>query len=210
MIFGGRLPAIPITLCSVTSFVGQCKSKIRTLPDGRREHYDFVLRFSTAFDLEEPELEDTIIHEMIHYFIAYHGLCDRTAHGPLFKAMMLTINESHGRNITISHRTTRSEHAAASASKTRWHVVAIMTLTDGRQGVKVLPRVVPKIIDYYRKVKGAPNVASISLHLTSDPFFNRYPTSAALRYHEISPSDTATHLVGAHRLEVKGSKLIQK
>ena len=124
--------------------------------------------------------------------------------------MMQSINEAHGRAISISHRTSRSEHAAAAASRARWHVVAVMTLTDGRQGVKVLPRVVPKIIDYYKKVKVAPNVAPITLHLTSDPFFNRYPTSAALRYHEISHSDTATHLTGAHRLEVKGSKLIQK
>lgn len=210
LIFGGRLPEVPVTLCTVTSFVGQYKSKIRNHPDGRKEHYDSVLRFSTAFDLSERELEDTIIHEMIHYFIAYNGLRDRTAHGPLFKAMMQSINEAHGRAISISHRSTRSEYAAAEASRTRWHVVAVMTLTDGRQGVKVLPRVVPKIIDYYKKVKAAPNVASISLHLTSDPFFNRYPTSAALHYHEITPSDTATHLVGAHRLEVKGSKLLQK
>ena len=210
LIFGGRLPEVPVTLCTVTSFVGQYKSKIRNHPDGCKEHYDSVLRFSTAFDLSERELEDTIIHEMIHYFIAYNGLRDRTAHGPLFKAMMQSINEAHGRAISISHRSAPGEHLAARTSVKRWHVVAIIQLRNGLFGVKVLPRVMPKIIDYHNKVKAAPNVKEIKLYLSGDPFFNRYPTSTALHYHEIKPTEATTHLAGAHRLEVKGSKLLQK
>ena len=104
LIFNGRLPEIPIFLCEVKTFVGQYKSKIKYHPDGRREHYLHALRFSTCFDLPERQLEDVIIHEMIHYFIAYNGLHDRSAHGPLFKALMKSVNETHGRSLTISLR----------------------------------------------------------------------------------------------------------
>lgn len=198
-IFGGRLPEPAITLCDVTSFVGQYKYKGET----------HILRFSTAFDLPERELEDTVIHEMIHYFIGYHGLYDRSAHGPLFKAMMLTVNEGHGRNITISRRTTHGEMADAKATLKKWHVIAVLHFTTGERGVKVLPRVIPKIIEYHRSLSAAVNISRIDLYLHNDPYFNRFPTSTGRRCHAISDSDLTVHLSGAHTLKVKGNKLIQ-
>lgn len=208
-IFGGRLPEVNISLCEVSSFVGQHKSKIRNLPDGRREAYDHQLRFSTLFDLSERELDDTIIHEMIHYFIAYNGLVDRSVHGPLFKALMNSINENHGRAITISHRMSHGELTEARTVKKKWHVIAILNFTSGEKGVKVLPRVIPKIIDYYRNITAASNIASVDLYLHNDPFFNRYPTSVGRRCHVITPTEITIHLKGAHTLTVSGNKLIQ-
>ena len=208
-IFGGRLPEVRISLCEVTSFVGQYKSKIRLLPDGRREPYEHQLRFSTSFDLSECDMEDTVIHEMIHYFIAYNGLQDRSVHGPLFKALMYSINENHGRNITISHRTTHREMADARSAKKKWHVVAILHFTSGETGVKVLPRVIPKIIDYYKGITAASNISHVDLYLHNDSFFNRFPTSVGRRCHTITPAELRLHLQGAHVLKVEGNKLIQ-
>ena len=201
LIFAGRLPEVPVTLCSVTSFVAQYRCT-----GGRH-----LLRFSTAFDLPERELEDTVIHEMIHYFIAYNGLHDRSAHGPLFKALMQSINETHGRNITISRRTGSGEMAEARmAASKKWHVVAILRFRGGDLGVKVLPRVIPKIIDYHKSVSAAANISRVDLYLHNDPFFNRFPTSTGRRCHTITPEDAEGHLKGAHILEVKNGKLIQK
>lgn len=208
--FGGRLPLPLITLCSVSSFVGQYKSKLKRLADGRSEASEHLLRFSTAFDLSEQELEDTVIHEMIHYFIAYNGLRDRTAHGPLFKAMMSSINEHHGRNISISHRTTHEAIASAKSATKKWHVVAILYFSSGETGVKVLPRVIPKIVEYYKGITAAPNIRRVDLFLHNDPFFNRFPTSTGRRCHAISQSEISEHLRGAHILEVKKDKIIQR
>lgn len=210
LIFAGRLPDVSITLCEVSSFIGQYKSKIRNLPDGRREHYDHQLRFSTSFDLTQSELEDTLIHEMIHYFIAWNGLTDRSAHGPLFKALMQSVNENHGRALTISRRTTPGELDRARTAQKKWHVIAILHFTSGEKGVKVLPRVIPKIIDYHTRLSAAPNIARIDLYLHNDAYFNRYPTSTGRRCHAISDSEIEAHIRGAHILEVKGSHLIQR
>lgn len=209
LIFAGRLPELPIALCEVTSFVGQYKSKVRVAPDGVREHYDHLLRFSTAFSLTEREIEDTLIHEMIHYFIALNGLQDRSAHGLLFRAMMQAINEAHGRNIGISHRTTRQELDSARAVAKKWHVIAVLRFTSGELGVKVLPRVIPKVIDYYRQISAAPNIKAVDLYLHNDGFFNRFPTSVGRRCHAITEAELTAHLHGAHTLKVKGDKLIQ-
>ncbi|MDE6257314.1 MAG: SprT-like domain-containing protein [Muribaculaceae bacterium] len=108
--FGGRLPKLPVRMSDAVTFLGMCVAKVRTLPDGRKEHFDFELRVSLRHDIPERDLEDVIIHEMIHYFIMYNELTDSSPHGELFKAMMHSINRTYGRNITISRRSTPKDH----------------------------------------------------------------------------------------------------
>lgn len=198
-IFGGRLPEPAITLCDASSFVGQY----------RRQGDIHALRFSTSFDLPVRELEDTVIHEMIHYFISWNGLHDRTAHGPLFKALMQSVNEAHGRAVTISRRSSPGEISAAREAVKKWHVIAILHFTSGALGVKVLPRVAGRVIEYYRTITAASNIRSVDLYLHNAPFFNRFPTSVGRRCHAITPADVETHLKGAHRLRVDGNRLLQ-
>ena len=195
-IFAGRLPEPALTICDATSFVGQCRY------DGK----NFELRLSNAFDFSERQWEDVVIHEMIHYFLAYNGLIDSAPHGPLFKALMKSINEVHAREITVSRRSRPGE---ITNPKKKWHVIAILHFTSGELGVKVLPRVLSKVLDYHSTTLAAPNISSIDLYLHNDPFFNRFPSSVARRCHLISPEDKAAHLKGAHILRVEGKNLIQ-
>lgn len=83
-------------------------------------------------------------------------------------------------------------------------------MADGRSGVKVLPRVVPRILDYYKVVGSSPGVAGMELFLTDNPFFNRYPVSAAYKIHAVEASDLKENLSRAARLLVKDGKLIQR
>lgn len=207
--FGGRLPEVAIELCDVKTFLGQLCYK--TLPDhsGRIVNSDFKLKISTRYDLEPAVLDDVIIHEMIHYFIALHQLEDSSKHGNIFRAIMHSINATHRRNISISHRTTPGEASISTTPKRSWHVIAIITMRAGEQFVKVLPRVVPKVIDFHRKLKLTPGVKSIDLYLHDNPYFNRYPTSTALKIYKISTSDIEQNIKGAHRLTIQGNKIIQ-
>lgn len=199
-IFAGRLPEPEITLCEASSFVAQYRH------DGGRHR----LRFSLLFDLEERELEDTVIHEMIHYFISYHRLHDRTSHGPLFKALMQSVNEGHGREVNISKRLSQAEAQTSRSKRRKWHVIAIIRFATGQTGVKVLPRVVDRVLEYHSRMVAASNVISTDLYLHDDPFFNRYPTSTGRRCHLITDAEMKEHLKGAHTLRVENGKLIQK
>ena len=51
---------------------------------GGTKYYDFKLRINKRIDLPEQEIEDIIIHEMIHYHIAYNGIKDTSTHGRVF------------------------------------------------------------------------------------------------------------------------------
>ena len=105
MCFEGALPRIPIKLSSGNSFIGRLT--YRPVRDWRGRvvrKEDFVLRISTRFDLPEQELEDTLLHEMIHYDILVNQRRDSSAHGRLFRARMREINEQYGRHIAVSYR----------------------------------------------------------------------------------------------------------
>ena len=208
--FGGRLPMPLILLSDASSYLGQCKSKIRKKPDGSTEHYDFQLRFNITYDLPEPVLEDTVIHEMIHYFIMIHGLKDTSPHGRIFKSIMQSINTAHGRNLTITHRVSSEEKAAAKSAKPTWHVIAVIKLVSGVTGVKVLPRNIPRILEFYNKIISIRDVKEARLFLHDNPFFNQFPTSVALKYHRLDPHTIEQELKGASKLLVENGKLIQR
>lgn len=86
--FAGKLPMLPIKLSDAKTFLGVCTYKKRIGKDGKVEKYDFALRVNTRIELSEDEIEDTIIHEMIHYYIGYNQLEDTSAHGAIFQQVM--------------------------------------------------------------------------------------------------------------------------
>ena len=103
--FGGTLPPIPIKLSHARTFLGKVTFvRHRTWLFGSVRNEKFVLRINTRFDLPEELIEDTILHEMIHYYIAVNQIRDTSAHGRLFRREMKRINAEGNRHITISYR----------------------------------------------------------------------------------------------------------
>ena len=206
--FGGRLPMIPVRLSDVKSYLGKCKYSVRVLKDGRRECYNFEMLINTRIDLPENVVEDVIIHEMIHYFIQYNGLCDTSAHGAIFKSIMNSINSTFGRNICVRYTCSPDETIRAQGNEQiKWHVIAVMYFNDGNVGIKVLPRYESKILDYYNKVITATNVNLVELYIHNNPFFNRFPTSTALKVYPIEYDVLQDNLHNAEQYVVRNGRL---
>lgn len=198
--FDGKLPMPPIQLSKARSFVGQCSAKKRrTLLHGV-QLYDFRLKFSICFDLPEKEWEDTIIHEMIHYYIGVNGLKDTSAHGRLFRQMMDTINQRFNRNITISHKTTSEQKEEIYRAKKVWHVIALVSFADGRKGLKVLPRIRQRIETYRSTMLRDPRISRIELFISNDTYFNRFPNSSALNVVLANEEEFMPHIQQAEHL----------
>ena len=103
--FGGQLPPLPIKLSHARRFLGKVtyvKKRQWLFGPYRNEH--FVLRINVELDLPEEVVQDTILHEMIHYSIAVRQLRDTSAHGRLFRAEMARINAEGHRHLRISYR----------------------------------------------------------------------------------------------------------
>jgi hypothetical protein len=209
LMFSGRLPKLPVKLTDAGSFLGKCECQQRRLPSGLLEYFNFSISINTRIDLPENVVEDTIIHEMIHYLILWSGLHDTSAHGDIFKSIMTSINTAYGRNITIRHSGSEEEKEQAVSTKRKWHVIAAVYLKSGKIGIKVLPRTMNKIIAYYNSATANREVAEVKLYLHDNPFFNRYPTSAALRMHEIERDLLESNLTNARKLKVNGSQVLE-
>lgn len=208
-IFAGKLPKLPIDLSDVSSTLGQCVCQERLQTDGTKEYSDFRMKINSRIDLPENLIEDVIIHEMIHYFILFNGLHDTAPHGEIFMAIMRSINGYFGRQITVVHHSTTDEREQAISTKRTWHVIADIHFKNGARGVKVLPRSVQKVIAYNEAVQKHPEIDHVDFYLHDNPFFNRYPTSAAFRIHEIDSDVMVNNLAKARKLRVTGTQVVE-
>lgn len=204
--FGGQLPTIPIRLSHAKGFLGKLtytRKKIsvplyqwfRSSNKSSYQYENFVLRINVRIDLPENVVEDTILHEMIHYYIAVNQWKDTSAHGKLFRQEMNRINQQGGRNISITHRLTEQEKAQSIVHKERYF--ALIHFVDGKVGIKVVPA---KHIAHWHtlalrrfspKYMHADNVIqSIEWYKSTDPFFAFFPSSTALRIRLINNPQT--------------------
>ena len=64
-----------------------------------KELYDFKIMITDYYDFTERQFTDIMVHEMIHYYLAYFGLDKRCRHGKEFKKMAERLNGQYGLNI---------------------------------------------------------------------------------------------------------------
>lgn len=204
LMFGSKLTMPPILLSRARTFVGQCAAKKRRTLFHGTQLFDFRLKFSICFDLSEEEWEDTIIHEMIHYYIGINGLKDTSAHGKVFRQMMEAINQRYGRKLTISHKTSPEQREELYNSRKVWHVIALLQFDDGRKGLKVLPRIRQRIEAYRTTMLRDKRIKQIDLFMSNDPYFNRFPNSSAFNAILANEDEFMPHIQQAQHIEFGG------
>lgn len=197
--FDGRLPEPPISITNAKTYLGVCAFCKHRKWHGRLEYSDFKIRISRRFDLPQSEIDDTIIHEMIHYYIGLFSPTDMPGHSALFRRMMADINARYGRHISVSHRLTPDQQEQAIDNRPKKHIVARVVLKDGRTGIKVIPCMEHHIRRYRRGMMASGKVSSIEFFQTTDPFFNRFPSSSAFTVYFPDPDVLAQHLPDSSR-----------
>ena len=192
MCFESALPRIPIKLSGAHGYVGRLTYRRVRDWRGRVVGQDgFVIRISKRFDLPEAEVEDTLIHEMIHYWIAWKGMKDTSTHGRIFRAKMKEINGSYGRHLTISHKSTPED--LDKDTRIRDHHICVSQLADGRTALTVCAQsAIPKI---KRAFRWSPTVRSTAWYHSTDPWFNRFPHCRTPKLYPVDPAEVAPHLI---------------
>lgn len=192
--FDGRLPEPPISITNAKTYLGVCAFRKHRKWHGRLEYSDFKIRISRRFDLSRDEIDDTIIHEMLHYYIGLFSPADMPGHSALFRRMMADINTRYGRHISVSHRLSAEQQEQAIDNRPKRHIVAKVVLKDGRTGIKVIPCMERHIRRYRRGMMASGKVSSIEFFQTTDPFFNRFPSSSAYTVYFPDPATLSAHL----------------
>ncbi len=58
------------------------------------------ISFSECYDYTEEEFRNLMVHEMIHYYLAWNGIDTKCSHGKDFIKMAEEMNTKYGLNIT--------------------------------------------------------------------------------------------------------------
>ena len=196
--FGGQLPMVPVRITLARTYLGRLAFKRK-----RDKSYDFVLRISACLDLPEREVEDTLLHEMIHLYIESKQLKDNSSHGRLFRQLMADINRRYHRHITISHSRTAVEQDQD--TQRRLHFLCISTFDSGEQGITVAAK--SRVFQLWDAMPTFPHVVETCWYATYDPYFNRYPRTLTLKIYRISSDDLSVHLKDARPICRHGSTL---
>ena len=204
--FDGVLPPVPIVLVKARTFVGKMEYKqVRGLFGLISSNKDFRMRISTSFDLPVTELEDVVIHEMIHYYISWKNIRDTSAHGEVFRNIMEQINVGHGRHITVRHHSSEGQMPVRS-EKISKHYVCVSTFRDGLVGITVSAET--RIFELHRYFTRCSDIVKLEWYGTLDPFFDRYPRSKTPKVYKIAPDELSKHLEYAQRFSCDGHSLI--
>lgn len=204
--FESVLPPVPVILTKAETFLGKMEYKGKKDFWGNEvSHYDFRLKISTSFDLPREELEDVVIHEMIHYYIAYRNISDTSVHGEVFRRIMEAINSGYGRHINVRHHCDSGVRVSAGAASYRKHYICVSSFRDGTEGITVCAST--KIFELYRQLPRYYDITRMEWYGSFDPFFDRFPRSNTPKIYRISKEELSEHLKESVHLRCNGHVL---
>lgn len=181
LIFDGKLPVPKLKWSRAKTRLGQMACK-RKRSWGRTKFYDFSISVSNYYKLTTEQIDDVLIHEMIHYSIAYTGLKDTSSHGIVFRGMMDKINRSFGRHITISVRTRNLQPRTAQQPKD--YLILALEMKDGKYFLSsVNPSAAGKLAISLARTR---EIAHYAWYQSQDEYFHSMPRVRSLRGRQVS------------------------
>lgn len=189
LMFEGKLQLLPFKLSSARTFLGQVRCIRKKNPDGTWHYSDFQFVISNKIDYAENVVEDTIIHEMIHYWIFSNQLQDNAPHGKLFVAKMQEINRRFDRSLTVVYKTTKEE--LNKDSEKRQHLICISRMRGNQLGITIANK--SRLFMLWDELPKMPKVVECNWYVSTDPFFNRYPRASSLKIYRISRDELELH-----------------
>ena len=182
--FGDELPVPRLALSKARTRLGTmaCKCTRRMF---KRVYSDFAIRISTYYDCTEREYQETLLHEMIHYYIMYKHIPDTSSHGRVFREMMNRLNSQYGWNISVSSSMRGRKLTDPSAVKAvKIYVVLAIILRNGDRMLSVVsPGSAAKLDQMAKQVK---DIVDHRWYMTQDEYFREFPKVRSLRARRVS------------------------
>lgn len=191
--FNGELPTPQFELMQTKRMLGQfCPRKVM----GKDT---YKIRISVFYDRPFEYYVDTIVHEMLHFYIRYKGIKDTSSHGRVWKSMAANLSYKFGLTIT---RTNPAGGGATDAVKEKrggkQEYVILTEMRYGKYGAAVVPPAKVsyfkncfaswKAVSNYRVVKAPWNETYRLRHLktrTGVNFITKEQYDSLMEYHKI-------------------------
>ena len=200
--FGGQLQRPPIRLNTRYSTMGITKGKQRIDSNGLPYWSDLSIEISVRRDLPEYEYIDTLVHEMIHYYIFSNNLVDDSPHGTLFRRKMDEITQKYGIRITITFDPTEEEMIKTT---TRYRYICVAEMKDGRVLFAVVAK--NKLFQFWESIPRMESVSEVHWYASNRQIFEKFPVAVSPRLMYIDADKIHHYLTGALELENTGDTI---
>ena len=184
--FGGELIPPRFSVTNARTHLGSMTFKWKAERTGlgfgevKQVDYDHCIHLSIYYDLTEHEYQNTLLHEMIHYYLSVKGLHDDNKHGTLFHQWMDRLNQD-GWDISVRET---NKLPVAKHNEDQFRIVLALTTTKAEYYLCVIhPRYARRLDIRARRDQ---YIHSHAWYITQDNYFLDYPQSRSLRGRQVS------------------------
>ena len=189
--YAGELPQAEIRLNSRKKSLGLTRMTVNRLT-GRRKVW---IEISTRLDLPEEEYINTLLHEMIHYYVFVNGLKDSSPHGRIFRREMERLRNITGCEISVSYNPPEENRLK---TRTAPRPVCLVRLNDGSAGLMFAPRT--RLFEMWNMPEEFPGVRSYSWFITDNGVFDIFPTPRQPKLFKVGLEKAVSWLRDGRRL----------
>ena len=99
--FNNELPTPKFDLMHTTKYLGWFGYRKNKKKNKNKEPLEYkIIKMCDCYDFDEKDFIEIMVHEMIHYYIAWNQIKDNGDHGKMFMEKANEIKEKYGLDIT--------------------------------------------------------------------------------------------------------------
>lgn len=145
----------------------------------------YEIGMSVLYDMTERQAQNILLHEMIHYFIAYNGIKDSSPHGKVFHKYMNELNDKYGWEISVSATHAGLKLIEEPAKDNKGYVVLTMKINNQNYISSVSTKSIKKLNSQLQHVIG---LNDSHWYTSKSNFFHNLPKVRSLKAMKIEES----------------------
>lgn len=177
--FGGELPVPTIAIGNAQKTLGSYSCKIRRQLNGKKVPFDHQITISSCYDFTEDILIDTVLHEMIHYYIMYKGWKDSSPHGKIFRSLMAQINAQLGRQVKVSVKNIKK----VDDEIPRRRFLCVVHFAKDQIGIAAVAQT--HLFTFEQELRRCFQLEKVQWYGSCDAYFNKYPVVRTPKVYEV-------------------------
>ena len=199
--FNGELVRPVIKLNTRRIGLGYTRCRITCDSDGNEIDRFIWIEISVRFDLPEEEYIDTLVHEMIHYYIMVNRLTDDGEHGTLFMAKAQEITQKYGIKVTVAYEP--NEETLISTIDRNRIVCVAKSSKNGQTLCAVVAR--SRLFELWKAFEETDELTDVCWYISNRAIFGSVPTIISPQLFQIEPEAIQRYLTGARQLVKEGN-----
>lgn len=179
--FNGELPLPRFRISKARTRLGWLKVETKSVSHrhskaNSKDNREFTICLSNYWGGDEFFFLNTLLHEMIHYYIVYHRYKDDSPHGTIFRSQMERLNLL-GWEVSISKKLCQLKPAENKING--WRVVLAIVTNDDKYYLCVIGQGSVRRLE--KKIQGLTWFKTHSWHITNDSYFQSFRQCRSLR-----------------------------